>query len=175
MDKKMSLYFCSVLGLISLASADAGWELIKQTKETKIYTRENAGERIKELKVVTKMDATVDELVAVYLDGENHPKWYPACVAAKVVKKTSDSELQVYHKINNPWPVKDRDYVIAVKSTRDGGTGGGNPDRIQGCKGEYHRGRRVRPHEEDPGILEVRPQWGWQDAGNLRTELRSRR
>jgi ribosome-associated toxin RatA of RatAB toxin-antitoxin module len=108
-----------LIGLVTLASAGPSWELIKETSGTQIYTRENPGERIKELKVVTKMDATVDELVSVYLDGQNHSKWYPACKSSKIVKKVNDSDVQVYHHIDNPWPVQDRDYVIELKVSRD--------------------------------------------------------
>lgn len=113
-----------LLATATFASAEANWELIKQTADTKIYTRENPKDRIKELKVVTRMDATVDELLSVYLDGNNHFRWYPACLTSKVVRKVNDSDVQVYHHIDNPWPVQDRDYVIELKATRDASTGG---------------------------------------------------
>ncbi len=70
-----------------------------------------------------KMKTTVDKLVAVYMEGGNHSKWYPKCLSSKVVPKISDAKLQIYLGIDKPWPVQDRDYVIEAELTRNPETG----------------------------------------------------
>lgn len=124
MNKIIGLHFGLILGVAPLSHADSGWEMAKEKAGRKIYLRTNKGEAIKELMVVDKFEATPEELAKIIMDGESHSKWYPGCEIARVVKKSSDSSFQVYYKIKNPWPVKDRDFVIEMNSKLEGEKGG---------------------------------------------------
>lgn len=116
----------ALLSLSLAASTRCGipWDLVKDGEVVKIYTRAVPGEAIKELKAVMKMKTTVDKLVAAYLDGDNHSKWFPKCTSSRIVRTPGVAKLRIYRHIENPWPVKDRDYVVEVDLVRDAKTGG---------------------------------------------------
>jgi hypothetical protein len=122
--KALVVFLFAQIPLVIPASASAqAWQLEKDKHGVAIYTRDLPGERIRELKAVTKMKTSVDRLVSIYLDGDNHVKWFPSCRESRVVRRLSPTNLWIYRAIDNPWPVKDRDYVIDVHLTRNAQTG----------------------------------------------------
>lgn len=107
------------LTMLVLMAIGAPWALEK----AEIHTREIPGESIKELKAVVKMETSIDKLVSAYMDGDSHSKWFPNCASSRTVRKSGESRTQIYRLIDNPWPVRDRDYVIEVELIRNPETG----------------------------------------------------
>lgn len=103
----------SLLSLNCFADKDTeGWELAKDKSGIKIYTRSVVGSKINEFKAITEMETSVDKLVELYLIVDKCTLWLPDCETSRVVNKVSDKEFTVYRRVANPWPIKDRDYVL---------------------------------------------------------------
>lgn len=116
----------AMAGLLSLACsgrAEEDWQLKKDKRGIKVYTRPVAGAKVNELKATMRMRTSVDRLLAVYLDPAKATAWVPSCEKARLVERKGDSSESVYHMINNPWPISDRDYVLRSVVTRNPETG----------------------------------------------------
>jgi ribosome-associated toxin RatA of RatAB toxin-antitoxin module len=98
----------------SPGAADPEWRLVREEQGVRIFTRAIAGVEIHQLRAETRIRATLVRLMEVYLDVERHMRWYPGCIAARVVRRDAAGGLLLYHRIDNPWPVKDRDYALAI-------------------------------------------------------------
>jgi hypothetical protein len=106
------------------AFADADWKLAKETEGIRIYTRAVPGAEIRQLRAEARIRSTVERLLRTYLDVERHTAWYPGCIAARLVRRDSGGRLIFYHRIDNPWPVQDRDYAFAVDTAGTDEQGG---------------------------------------------------
>jgi START domain len=117
--------FVSILAVLSsgIAMADEGWALIRDSDGITVFTRHIEGSPIKELMAVGKMKTAVSRLVEIQFDVAGQTRWVPLCNSARLVKKVSDSQFQLYRKIDNPWPVADRDYVVDVELQMNQETG----------------------------------------------------
>ena len=109
--------------LAGSAIGEEKWELIKEKDGLKIYTREFPGSDIKELKAVGRIKAPVKRLVDIQFDMQNQTQWVPLCKTARLIKKISDSQVQVYREIDNPWPFRNSDYVVELNLKSDEQTG----------------------------------------------------
>jgi hypothetical protein len=109
--------------LAGSAIGEEKWELIKDKDGLKIYTREFPGSDIKELKTVGRIKAPVKRLVDIQFDMQSQTQWVPLCKTARLIKKLSDNQVQVYREIDNPWPFKNSDYVVELNLKSDDQTG----------------------------------------------------
>lgn len=110
----------SILLLLSTfsRSADASseaWEKVKDKNGITVFTRKVEGAKIKEFKATMIMDATVEQLIAIYSDPSLCTDWVPDCKNSKLTQQTSDKNLEFYREINTPWPFKNSDYVLAIE------------------------------------------------------------
>src|SRR5688572_5341453 len=117
MDRRpLCATFALIFNLAPPASAEPEppWRLVREKDGIRILTRPVPGEEIRQLRAETRIRAAVDRLMEVYLDGEGHVRWYPACVRSRLVRRTPEGSPVFYHRIDNPWPVQDRDYAFAI-------------------------------------------------------------
>jgi hypothetical protein len=101
------------------ASAQTDWKLSSNKEGIKVYTSLVPGSKIKAIKVVSTLDATPSELVAMVMDIKNSPQWVYHTKSAVLVKQISPSELYYYSEVNLPWPVANRDFVAHLTATQD--------------------------------------------------------
>ena len=90
-----------------------------------------------------------------YLDVERHVRWYPGCVAARLIRRDGPGRLILYHRIDNPWPVQDRDYAFAI-DTAATEEPGGKVARYKDVQGPGPGNGRMRADAEARRVLEVR-------------------
>jgi len=86
------------------------WELKKETKEIKVYTRDYKDSNIKEFKAIVTVKASVSKVKSIIDDVENSPKWMYEMEQMKVIKKYNGKVL-TYSEIKTPWPMDNRDIV----------------------------------------------------------------
>lgn len=99
--------------------AQTDWKLSTDKEGIKVYTSLVPGSKIKAIKVVSTLDATPSELVAMVMDIKNSPAWVYHTKSAALIKQVSPSELYYYSEINLPWPVANRDFVAHLMVTQD--------------------------------------------------------
>lgn len=49
--------------------------------------------------------------------------WFPRCSKSRMIARLNENEVIVHLYFNAPWPVKDRDCVIRIKTVKDKSTG----------------------------------------------------
>lgn len=95
----------------SLTAQDSQWKLKRETENLQVYHRKVAESRINELKLVTTLDASLSEVVAVFSDVEALKEWVYKCSEAKRLEQVSETEGIIYTKMDFPWPLSDRDLI----------------------------------------------------------------
>ena len=111
MKKHLILTFLSLFAFLVNAQ-DINWELEKDKNGIKVWTRKMQDSKIKEYKGSVVLNTTVEKLVSVFRNANNHEKIFYKCRAGSVivVKKISENDYYTYMIINTP-VVKDRDVV----------------------------------------------------------------
>lgn len=127
LNKKQTL-LCSLLCVASMtagaANADSqGWNMVSDESGVTVSTRAVANHDINEIKTTTKLKATVNQLVALYMDVDKCGLWAENCGSAKILNRLSDNEFDLYRMIENPWPFSNRDYLLHVKVEKSAKTG----------------------------------------------------
>lgn len=121
--KLLLQYGLLILLLITKAASvaanmdDVSWLLVKDKQGVKLYTATIAGSDYVAVKAVTKVDATMDTMVAVLGDGEGCNQWRELCRSSTVLQNLPNSQRYIYMVLNMPWPLSDRDMVIHSKAT----------------------------------------------------------
>ena len=120
---RLELIFVMVLCLIvTIGSANAQWELVKDENGIKVYLRTIPGSEIKEFKGVTNINSSLDSIVAVLDDTEACAKWVHNCKDPAKLSEISFNEGYVYQVIDFPFPVKDRDIILHSVMTQKADT-----------------------------------------------------
>lgn len=149
------MVICSMLFFSSISN----WELGKNEKGIRVYTRSVEGSPIKEVKADLQLDGSLSSVVAFVKDIPNYPNWMYGCSEARILKMNGDTELYFYQRIKAPWPVSDRDlcahYVI----------------RMDTKTGELKLSSRAEPKllPEVPGVIRVKnshSNWTVKSLGN---------
>jgi len=101
---------------------DNGWELSKESGDTKVYTRKKEGEKFKEIKILTRHKTTLNAIMAAFDDTEGHKEWVFKTPESYTVERIDDKTLIYYLKSDLPFPVSDRDLVIKYKWSQNENT-----------------------------------------------------
>lgn len=84
-----------------------------------IYTRPHAESSFKAFKAVAIIDAPLNNIMAVMANPESCMEWVLGCTVANAFDEKSFNDRYAYSVNNMPWPFKDRDYVLHIKTTSD--------------------------------------------------------
>lgn len=107
---------------ISTRSASAQWELAKVKDGIRVFLKTVPGSKIKEFKGVTKINSSLDSILAVLADTEACPKWIHNCRDPLKLSDISFNEGYIYQVVNFPFPVRDRDIVLHSVMAQDANT-----------------------------------------------------
>lgn len=91
------------------------WSLAKDKNNVQVYTRSVAGESMKEYRVQTVLNTTVDKVVEVVMDWDHYKGWMQDCMEARLLKRESATKTIGYYAIDAPWPVGDRDIANSLE------------------------------------------------------------
>ena len=109
-----------VLGVLSFvlglqASYATDWQLEKSDQGVKVWVAETPDSQYKQFKGEVLIAAPIAQIKQVLEDVPHFPQWYHKMVEAKVVGQLPDGRSLRYSVTDLPWPVSDRDSVVAVK------------------------------------------------------------
>ena len=108
--------------IVTIGSAKAQWELVKNKDGIKVFLRTVPGSKIKEFKGVTNIDSSLDSILAVLDDTDACPQWIHNCKDPVKLSQISFNEGYVYQVIDFPFPVKDRDLILHSVMTQNADT-----------------------------------------------------
>ena len=103
---------CLIL-LTILSFSHSPWELIKKENNIQVYSRLEEGEKLKELKIITEINAPIKSIISQLEDVAAFPQWVKNTSETKLLKKTIDG-FQYFQVTDMPFPVNDRAIVIDV-------------------------------------------------------------
>lgn len=95
--------------------ADGGWRFVKEKDGFKVYSRRMPGSDILGFKIEGHIDAPVLDIMATLRDIKYAHEWQPDLIEKTSIKNVSDLEAITYSRVDMPWPLDDRDYVIHNK------------------------------------------------------------
>jgi len=108
-------YILSIMLMVGASNAlmaqSTSWELKKDEKGIKVYTRSVEGFDLDEFKGETTLNVPVEKIVEALKDVDKMPKWVPDCKQAKLQKMENENQ---YHYIETsvPFPLRNRDAVV---------------------------------------------------------------
>ena len=110
-----------LVGLLSLACilhAQSEWKLERDKEGIKIYSSYYPGSKIKALKVVCVVEATLCQLAAVMLDIKNQDEWFYH-TKSSMLKEVSKTELYYHAELTFPFPISNRDFIEHIVLSQD--------------------------------------------------------
>lgn len=116
------------LAFISLASFKKQqqvdeWVYEREKKGIKVFTKKGKWGNLRDSKAVMVVSGSPQTIYNFLTDFSNYNTWYPRCSKSRVLAKLSENEMIVQLHFNAPWPVKDRDCILRIKTVRDAKTG----------------------------------------------------
>jgi len=101
-------------GASAIGSGDVvhgGWTLESERDGIKIYTRAVRGSKLKQIRAVISVHASIETVVNTLTDYPNYHKWMYNVTESYVVDHPADSVHYVYRFEDAPWPVQNRYHV----------------------------------------------------------------
>ena len=102
-----------------LGAVHAEWELRKEEKGIRVYTRSVPGSQLRAFKGTVKIKASLASVLGVLDDTAACPEWVHRCKSGKVLERKSFTDVYTYKVTDMPFPTKDRDIVIHKVITQD--------------------------------------------------------
>ena len=99
----------------TIAHTAPKWTKIHHIEGISVYQRDSNLGDLPDFKAVSRIKATLFDLIAVLQDVNRRDEWVHRCSVSKVVKRYSEFELLLYHKTDSPWPISDRDAAIRTQ------------------------------------------------------------
>ncbi len=92
--------------------SNEGWELIKNKKGIRVYTRDVKGSSLHAFKGMTQLESCQSMLNRFFADTDAYPDWIGLVTFSKKIKIVENPfDGYFYAVITPPWPVKKRDTV----------------------------------------------------------------
>lgn len=95
------------------------WIFFKESNDISVYSRPNEKSTIKELKLTTTVNSSVQTVESVITNVDMLQTWGYGCMESKLLKWVGTKELYYYYVADIPWPISDRDVVIHMIISHD--------------------------------------------------------
>jgi hypothetical protein len=99
------------------------WALQKEIDNIRIYTMDQPDSGFQAFKAVARLDAPIENLMAVMINPESCEEWVLNCTESYAFGTGDFHDRYAYSVNDMPWPVTDRDYVLRIQTRGDAGTG----------------------------------------------------
>lgn len=99
------------------------WEEQKQEGDITIYTRPHPESSFKSFKATAIINTPINNVLAVMANPKSCMEWVLGCTVANAFDVNSFNDRYAYSVNDMPWPFKDRDYVLHIKTSNDPVTG----------------------------------------------------
>jgi len=120
--KRTALYFFLLITSFILAGAAFGqkdWSLVSNGSWIQVYKSDMSNSSYKRIKVECTVEGTIDKLMQILNDVNNHKRWIYNTKNAYMIKKISPYEYYYYTETSLPWPMQNRDAVVHIKFQKD--------------------------------------------------------
>lgn len=121
----LAFFLIALIGTAALTSAQSNseasggeWELRKTKNDIALYFRKLPHTTIPEFKAQTKINSSIDSVLAVLMDFDACSKWLHQCELATLLDRPSAHTTFVYQVINVPF-ARDRDIVFQADLSHD--------------------------------------------------------
>lgn len=109
--------FLPLFAIAELPSEDAdGWSLRKETGSIQVFTIDQPDSSFQAFKAVAVLDAPIANLMAVMINPKSCIEWVHNCTESYAFGEGDFHDRYAYSVNNMPWPVKDRDYVLRIRT-----------------------------------------------------------
>ncbi|MGH1385011.1 START domain-containing protein [Kordia sp.] len=98
--------------------AQKNWKLKKDKNDIKIYVKSSNTSSLKLFKAEMTVKSSINKVLDVILDGDKLQDWSYKTLDSKLINKSSENEYLIWLALDLPWPVRNRDVVIALKTRR---------------------------------------------------------
>lgn len=120
MKRYLVLIATQLILLTSIAQQNTGnWIFLKEANQISVYYRNNEKTTAKELRLTTRINASVRTVESIITNVDILKTWGYACIESKLLKRNGTGELFYYYAVDVPWPITDRDVVINMKIQHD--------------------------------------------------------
>ena len=106
------LFVCS---FSSYSQTLNNWELKKDKKGIKVFTRKKDSLKIREFKAVMTANTSLKKAIETILDGDRLKEWNYRTSESKTVQIISNTQRIIWMRNNMPWPIKDHDHITKAK------------------------------------------------------------
>lgn len=110
MIRLIGLFLVLMIPLSGYAAND--WELKKDKKGIKVYTKVLENSDFRAFRAEMKVTASLSTLMAVHADVEYVKEWLKDCSESELLTEFDPKGYYAYFKTDSPWPVMDRDYTL---------------------------------------------------------------
>ncbi|MGB0863508.1 MAG: START domain-containing protein [Saprospiraceae bacterium] len=158
--KKITFLALGIL-LFSSFSETSNWSKRHDKNGLKVYTRTDT-DGLKEFKAIITVDYSVDAIVALMNDYENHENWMSHINECKFLKGNPKTTKYLYYEMYMPWPLSNRDVVS--KSTFLTYKNGAVKLSINAVSGVHPKTKHVR-------INEGKGYWYFEPVSSQKTKI----
>ncbi len=95
------------------------WDKKETEENITIYTRPHPNSNFKAFKAVAIIDAPLNNIMAVMANPKSCMEWVLGCTEASSFDETSFNDRYAYSVNDMPWPFKDRDYALHIRTSSD--------------------------------------------------------
>lgn len=114
------LLLCCIVILTGASSfAQPDWQLKQDKDGIQVYTKNIDNAKLKAVKVVATVTASLSALTAVLMDVDGSTDWVYATKKITLLKKISPLALIYYSEIEIPWPANNRDFIVEIHASQD--------------------------------------------------------
>ncbi len=123
MKGSILMLFIGVFFLLPYQSfCQNSWEIDKDKKGIKVYTRIEKGSDFKSFKAIMKVNAAAEEVIEILKNAGDYTKWYGYTKTSKLLKQEKSLQYNYVETIF-PWPYRNRDMVYQMSiNTLSSGT-----------------------------------------------------
>ncbi len=108
------------LVLLLAPSVQAGdWEPVYETDRLVVTRRDYHGSALKEIRGVTRLQASLNAVMALLKDAEFNHRWVYRSGGARILEENGYAQAYVYGIVDAPWPMSDRDTVVRFDFRQD--------------------------------------------------------
>jgi hypothetical protein len=111
-----------LLGAATAPAAEDGWRQGVEQDGIRVDQKNVTGRGLPMFRARGRIDAPLDDVLAVILDVERQTEWMPRFEEIRVLRSDGPLHAVFYLRMGMPWPVSDRDAVLATETRHlDGG------------------------------------------------------
>jgi hypothetical protein len=95
------------------------WEPVYDSDNLVVMRRDYHGSALKEIRGVTRLQASLNAVMALLKDAGFNHRWVYRSGGARILKENGYAQAYVYGVVDAPWPMSDRDTVVRFDYRQD--------------------------------------------------------